>query len=165
MVPHPLPVAQATLAVLGEVLAPRAFSPAELARLPGQIPDLAARIPGREGRAVELRAILDAVGVGPRATHITVSANDGAFHASVPLAAVTQAVIAYGLGDSPLPDALGGPLRFFIPDASRCDQASGVNECANVKRLAALRLTAGPGEDTRPTTSRRPVTGPGEALP
>jgi DMSO/TMAO reductase YedYZ molybdopterin-dependent catalytic subunit len=165
MVQHPTPAAPAALAVSGEVLTPRSFSLAELALLPGQVPDLEARIPGRAGRAVELRAILAAVGVGPRATHVTVSASDGAFHASVPLSAIGEAVIAYALGDSPLPEALGGPLRFFIPDASRCDVASGVNECANVKRLAALRLTAGPGEDTRPTTSRRPVTGPGEALP
>ena len=161
-----LQVVQAdTLTVLGEVRAPRSFSRAELARLPGQIPDLEARIPGRKGRAVELRAILDAVGVEPRATHITVSASDGAFHASVPLAAVTEAVIAYGLDDAPLPAAMGGPLRFFIPNASQCDVASGVNECANVKRLAALQLTAGPGTDTRPTASRRPVAGPDEALP
>ena len=51
MASHPLPVAQATLAVHGEVLTPRSFSREDLARLPGQILDLEARIPGRKGRA------------------------------------------------------------------------------------------------------------------
>src|SRR5262245_18639770 len=83
-----------TLTIRGEVRAPRTFLRAELAQLPGQIPDLEALIPGRQGRAVPLFAILAAVGVEPRATHVTVSASDGAFHASVPLAAVSEAVIA-----------------------------------------------------------------------
>lgn len=123
----------------------------ELAALPGQVPDIETLLPGRQGGAVRLAAILDAAATMRDATHITLTSSDGRFSASVPLDSVPDAVVAYRLGDAPLPESLGGPLRFFIPQADQC--ASGVvDRCANVKFLARLHLTAGPGADTRPTT-------------
>lgn len=142
-----------SLSIAGEVRAPRAFSREDLAALPGQIPDVSTRLPGREGRGVELSALLAAVGVLPLATHVTVSADGGAFHASVPLATVAEAIVIHSLGDEPLPKSAGGPLRFFIPDVARWAN-EGVDHCANVKRLETITLTAGPGEDTRPSTRR-----------
>jgi DMSO/TMAO reductase YedYZ molybdopterin-dependent catalytic subunit len=144
-----------SLSIAGEVRSPRAFSREELAALPGQVIDVSTRIPGREGRGVELKSLLSAVGILPPATHVTVSADGGAFLASVPLAAVSEAIIIYGLGDGdePLPKSAGGPLRFFIPDVARWAN-EGVDHCANVKRLETITLTAGPGEDTRPSTRR-----------
>jgi DMSO/TMAO reductase YedYZ molybdopterin-dependent catalytic subunit len=146
-----------SLTIAGEVTGSRRFTAADLAALPGQIPDVSTRLPGRVGRGIELRALLAAAGVGPRATHVTVSADGGSFHASVPLEAVAEAIIIYGLDDGPLPRSEGGPLRFFIPDVARWAGA-GVDHCANVKRIETITLTAGPGADTRPST--RPIRGP-----
>ena len=142
-----------SLAIAGEVRAPRAFTRDDLAALPGQVVDVSTRLPGREGRGVELSALLAAVGILPAATHVTVSADNGSFLASVPLAAVAEAIVIYGLGDEALPKSAGGPLRFFIPDVARWANA-GVDHCANVKRLETITLTAGPGADTRPSTRR-----------
>jgi 2-dehydropantoate 2-reductase len=146
-----------SLVVTGEVRTPRTFSRADLAALPRQLADVSTRLPGRTGRGVELRALLEGVGIGPAATHVTVSADGGAFLASVPLAAVAEAIIIYGLGDDPLPRSEGGPLRFFIPDVARF-AGQGVDHCANVKRIETITLTKGPGADTRPST--RAIRGP-----
>jgi len=142
-----------TLRVDGAVAAPREFGFADLSALPDQVPDLGALLPGREGGGVRLRAILASVGLRTAATHLTLTSTDGRFSASVPLAAVADAVIAYRLGDGPLPADRGGPMRFLIPDVGSC-AVGGVDACANVKFLAHLHLSAGPGADTRPTTAR-----------
>lgn len=140
-----------TLLVDGEVSRVVELGFDELVRLPGQVEDLAAIVPGRNGGAVELRSILDEAGVRDAATHVTLTSSDGAFRASVPLAAVDAAVVAYREGDAPLPESRGGPFRFFVPESAAC--ASGeIDRCANVKFLASIRLTAGRGEDTRPTS-------------
>ena len=141
------------LRVEGEVEAPREFGFADLAALPGQVPDVGTLVPGREGAAVRLQALLDAVGVRARAGHLTLLSSDGKFSASVPLAAVRDAVVAYRLGDQPLPPEKGGPLRFFIPKVEQCAQG-GVDACANVKFLGCICVTTAPGTDTRPTTAR-----------
>ncbi len=141
------------LRVDGAVHSPRDFEVADLAALPAQIPDVGTLIPGRQGRAVRLRALLDATGLQPQATHITLHATDGDFAASVPLAAVLdQAVIVYQLGNAPLPPDQGGPMRFLIPEAEAC-AVGEVDACANVKFLGLIDVTDGPGKDTRPTTS------------
>jgi hypothetical protein len=125
----------------------------DLAALPGQDADDARLIPGREGGAVRLASILGAVGCNPAATHVTLTSTDGRFSASVPLEAVRDAVVAYRLGDAPLPERLGGPLRFFIPNVEQC-AIGGIDACANVKFLGSIELTRDPGLDTRPTSER-----------
>lgn len=140
-----------TLLVEGEVSRPVELGFDELARLPGQVEDLTELVPGREGGAVEPRSILDEAGVGDAATHVTLTSSDGAFQASVPLAAVAAAVVAYRDGDAPLPEARGGPFRFFVPESAACASAE-IDQCANVKFLASIRLTAGRGADTRPAS-------------
>src|SRR5688500_3728006 len=74
-----------TLRVGGEVATPRQFSFDDLAALPHQIPDISVLAPGRQGRAVRLRALLGETGLGERATYLTLYADDGAYSASVPL--------------------------------------------------------------------------------
>ncbi len=141
----------ATLRVAGEVVTPRQFSFEDLAALPHQIPDIGALAPGRQGCAVRLRALLDATGLGPRATHVTLYADDGDYSASIPLdAVIDHAVVIYGLDQQPLPAAQGGPLRFLIPDVSVCG-IGDVDACANVKFLSCIEASAGRGPDTRPT--------------
>lgn len=140
-----------SLRLEGEVESPLEMGFDDLSRLPGQISNLAALVPGREGGAVRLEALLEKAGPRPAATHATLSSSDGRFAASVPLEALSEAVIAYRDGDAPLPEGRGGPFRFFIPDGGACASAE-VDQCANVKFLASIRLTVGRGDDTRPTT-------------
>jgi hypothetical protein len=144
-----------SLRVEGEVDTPREFHFTDLAALPDQIPDIGILMPGREGGGVWLRALLEATGARPQASHITLQATDGNFSASVPLAAVRdRALVAYRLGEAPLPPAQGGPLRFFITDIEEC-AIGEVDACANVKFLGTIELTIGPGTDTRPTSVRQ----------
>ncbi|MCZ6871920.1 MAG: molybdopterin-dependent oxidoreductase [bacterium] len=143
-----------SLRVEGEVGKPQDFDFAALAALPGQVPDIGALIPGREGGGVWLRSLLEASVAQPATRHITLQATDGNFSASVPLEAVVdRAVVVYRLGDDPLPADKGGPIRFLIKDVEECTIGE-VDACANVKFLGVIQLTQGPGIDTRPTTAR-----------
>ena len=126
----------------------------QLAALDGQIDDVSALIPGRVGGAVTLQAILDRLQPDRDLDYLTVESTDGGFAASVPLEALRQAVIAYRLGDEPLPRDKGGPLRFLIPNDEGC-ATGGADACANVKFVGTLRLTKGRGKDTRPETPRQ----------
>ncbi len=126
----------------------------QLAELDGQIDDVATLIPGRVGGAVTLQAILDRLQPDRDLDYLTVESTDGGFAASVPLEALRHAVIAYRVGDEPLPKDKGGPLRFLIPDDDGC-ATGGADSCANVKFVGTLRLSKGPGKDTRPETPRQ----------
>lgn len=131
------------LVVEGEVAAPRTFTFEALAALPRQVPDVGALIAGKQGGAVWLDAVLAAAGAKPVARFAMLIADDGKFGVSVPLDAVrTNAIVAYRLGDAALPDKQGGPIRFYVVDAKACGADSGVDACANVKRLGRIRLTA-----------------------
>ena len=126
----------------------------QLAALDGQIDDVSALIPGRVGGAVTLQAILDRLQPDQALDYLTVASTDGGFAASVPLEALRHAVIAYRVGDEPLPRDKGGPLRFLIPNDEGC-ATGGADACANVKFVGTLRLTKGRGKDTRPETPRQ----------
>ncbi len=141
------------LRVTGEVEREQGLGFADLAALPDQVADVSAVVPGREGTAVPLAAILAQAGCRPQATHITLISGDGCFSASVPLAAVNKGLVVYRLGAEALPAKHGGPLRFLIPNVEQC-AVGGVDACANVKFLAEIRLTRGAGKDTRPTSDR-----------
>lgn len=139
------------LRIEGEVQHARTLSFADLAALPEQVADVGDLIPGREGGGVRLRSILEVVGTLPAATYLTVVSSDEKFSASVPLDAVQDAIVAYRLGDEPLPQKKGGPIRFFIPNVEEC-AIGGVDACANVKFVGLMRLSCSPEKDTRPTS-------------
>ena len=142
------------LQVTGLAASPRAFDFQALAALPGQLPDVSAVLPGREGGGVRLTALLDAVRPLPNAGYLTLEATDGSFSASIPLKPIRdQGIILYRLGDGPLPAAKGGPVRFFIADAESCGLAE-VDACANVKFLGRIDLSEEPGRDLRPATQQ-----------
>lgn len=126
----------------GEVASPATFDFAKLAALPQQIADVGSVVPGKQGGAVKLRALLDAAGVKPSAKFATLEGDAGRFAVSVPLSAVMDnAVVAYRLGDAALPEKQGGPARFYVLDVQSCGSDSGVDACANVKRLQRIKLT------------------------
>lgn len=140
-----------TLRIEGEVGCPGDLGHGDLAALPGQVPDVAALVPGRAGRAVPLESLLASAVPSARATHLVLVSDDG-FAASVPLAAVRHGVILHAdEAGEPLPRGLGGPFRFLLPRAEGCspDEAS---HCSNVKHLCVVRLATGPGRDTRPAS-------------
>jgi DMSO/TMAO reductase YedYZ molybdopterin-dependent catalytic subunit len=122
------------LRVDGAVESPRTLGFDELAALPGQVADIGALVPGRVGGGVRLASLLDAVAPLPDARFAKLMSSDGKFSAWVPLDAVKEAVVVYRLGDAPLPEDKGGPMRFYIPDVEKCGVA-GLDACANVKAL------------------------------
>ena len=125
------------LVVDGAVATPRTFAFADLAALPDQVADLAGVAPGRAGSGVRLTAILAAVGPAAGVTEVTLESADGSFRQSAPLAALVDAVVAYRLGEAPLPEEEGGPLRFFAP---RGAGGGAVDRCTNVKGLGRIHL-------------------------
>ncbi len=140
-----------SLRVEGEVRQAQNFSFTDLAALPDQVADVGQLVPGREGGGVRLEAILAKVTPASTAIYVTLKSSDGKFSASVPLDAVRTAIVAYRLGDEPLPAKKGGPFRFLIPNVEEC-AIGGVDACANVKFLSVMQFSYSPGEDSRPTS-------------
>jgi DMSO/TMAO reductase YedYZ molybdopterin-dependent catalytic subunit len=101
--------------------------------------------------AVRLESLLQLAGVRPAAAFISLHSSHDDFHASLPLSAVReQALLIYMRDGKPLPQSLGGPLRFFVPEHASC-HTSEIDECANVKYVDRLELTRQRGYDNRPT--------------
>jgi mannose-6-phosphate isomerase-like protein (cupin superfamily) len=128
----------------GEVQTPCTLDFVGLAALPDQDADIGTLLPGREGSGVRLRTLLDLVGVGEKATHVTFTATADTFSASVPLAAVAdRAVLVYRQGLEPLSAKQGGPVRLYVTDVESCD-SEALSACTNVKNLDHIRLTVAP---------------------
>jgi DMSO/TMAO reductase YedYZ molybdopterin-dependent catalytic subunit len=145
-----------SLSIRGSVESPCSYDFDGLAALAGQVPDVSQLAEGREGGAVTLAAILASARPTHDARFITIEA-EGDYSASVPLDAVrNQAVLIYRLGEEPLPSDNGGPVRFFIPDVAAC-QTDEIDQCANVKYVHSIVLSAERGQDTRPQSLRQHV--------
>ncbi len=146
----------AILVVDGAVEHPLRVRYADLASLPvdDQIPDVSAHHPGRQGSAVDLRALLRLSAPKPDARFLTLHAERDDFHVSIPLDEIRdRGMIVYRQGDGPLDPAQGGPIRFLIRDPASCHTAE-LDDCANVKYLSRIELTSGRGRDTRPEDER-----------
>ena len=142
-----------TVSVSGLVEHPLELGHADLAALPGQVADVSALAPGREGSAVRFTSVLEAASAQADAKFLTLEA-EGGFAASIPLAAVLdQALLLYALDGHPLPEEKGGPVRFLIPNPAACGTAE-VDTCTNVKWLNSIHLGAERGRDVRPSTLR-----------
>jgi DMSO/TMAO reductase YedYZ molybdopterin-dependent catalytic subunit len=144
--------ASTVLIVDGAVENPLRLGFGDLAALPDehQIPDVSPYHPGREGRGVDLRALLARARPKPEARFLTLHADRDDFHVSISLDAIRdRGMIVYGLGGGPLESSKGGPIRFLVRDPASCHTAE-LDECANVKYLSRIELTTGRGRDTRP---------------
>ncbi|MEX2174940.1 MAG: molybdopterin-dependent oxidoreductase [Pirellulaceae bacterium] len=143
---------QPLLSIGGEVEKPGTIAFADLAGIDAahQVADLSRLVPGRQGDAVRLAGLLALAGPKATARWLGLHASRDNFHASIPLASVTdKALVIYRLAGEPLPETAGGPFRFFIPDFAVC-QTHEIDECANVKFVDRIELTADKGFDNRP---------------
>lgn len=115
-----------------------------------QVADVSTLDAKRSGTAVRLAGLLERVGAKPDARWLTLHSSTDDFHASIPLDAVRdRAVLIYRLNGGPVPIKAGGPFRFFIPDFAAC-HTHEVDECANVKFVDRIELSAERGTDNRP---------------
>jgi DMSO/TMAO reductase YedYZ molybdopterin-dependent catalytic subunit len=145
---------QVLLRVDGEVQRPLTLSFEDLAAIPEQFPDVGRVVAGRKGDAVPLEALMILAGAKPAASYLTLHATRDNFHASVPLSAVRVAgLLVYRLDGQSLPEKSGGPIRFLVPEAAVC-QCAEVDECANVKYVDRIELTATRGYDNRPVDDK-----------
>lgn len=142
----------ALLQITGEAANARSLTFADLAAIPAeyQIADVSRLVPGRKGDAVRLAGILELVQPKSGAKWLGLHSSSDDFHASIPLDAVAdKALVIYRLDGQPLPEKAGGPVRFFIPDFAAC-HTHEIDECANVKFVDRIELTAEKGFDNRP---------------
>jgi len=115
-----------------------------------QIADVSRIDPQRQGRAVTLEGVLNLVRPQPTVRYLTLHASADDFHASVPLDQVRQlGLFIYENDGQPLEATAGGPLRFYIQDFAACHSGE-IDECANVKFVDRIELSADKGLDTRP---------------
>lgn len=121
----------------------RAFEPSD------QVEDVNRLDPRRHGDGVQLNAILEQAEPKPTATHLTLHASIDGFAASIPLDSIRErGIVVYQLHGEALPASKGGPIRFFIRDSQSCRTAE-LDDCANVKFIDRIELSATKGRDTR----------------
>ena len=130
----------------GAVVQPISFDRAAIATLPVEHQlDIATVMPGMKGRGIRLKGLLDVPALAIEADHVVFHASDGKYSACLTLQQAREhGVLVYELDGAPLPDTKGGPFRLVTP---------GLGDlCANVKGVARIEITKGPGRDTRQTT-------------
>lgn len=142
------------LRIDGEVQHPLELTFDDLAACPAsdQVTDVSRFHPTRLGDGVTLESLLSKAATNPQATYLTLHATADDFHASVPLAEVRgEGIVVYRLAGGPLPTKNGGPIRFLIRNPAAC-HTDELDDCANVKFVDRIELTAGKGRDNRPET-------------
>jgi len=145
-------MSEIVLRIDGEVSHSLALTFGDLAAIPPaqQVADVSRYHPKRQGDAVTLEALLAKAQPRPAATYLTVHATADDFHSSVPLEAVRgEGLVVYRLDGGPLPVKNGGPIRFLIRNPAAC-HTDELDDCANVKFVDRIELTAGKGRDNRP---------------
>lgn len=148
-----LPMNNSTLLrITGEVTSPRELTFADLCAIDVQFqfPDVSSLAGGRKGTAITLDGLLQIAGAKASAKYLGLHSAADNFHASIPLEGVREkAFLIYALDGQPLSTKAGGPCRFFVPDHLACRSAE-IDECANVKFVDTLELSAAKGHDNRP---------------
>lgn len=145
-------MSQNTLRIDGEVEEPLNLSFEDLAAFApkDQVADVSRFHPNRKGDGVTLASVLARARPKATATYLTLHATADDFHASVPLDAVSpEGIVVYRFEGAALPVKNGGPFRFLIRDPAAC-HTDELDDCANVKFVDRIELTAGMGQDNRP---------------
>jgi DMSO/TMAO reductase YedYZ molybdopterin-dependent catalytic subunit len=143
-----------TLRIDGEVENAIDISYEELAAFAAdvQVPDVSRFQANRKGDGVTLESLLKRVRPQESATYLTLHATLDDFAASIPLEAVRgEGILVYRVDGEPMTENKGGPFRFLIRNPAAC-HTDELDDCANVKFLDRIELTAGRGRDTRPET-------------
>ncbi len=134
------------LRIDGAVLQPLSLDAAAFGKLPeeAQVRDLSGVLPGKKGRGVRVKAVLELPAIQPGADHVTFHSQDGQFAAALTLDQAREfGVLVYELDGELLSVKRGGPFRLVAP---------GLGDlCANVKGVNRIEFTKGPGKDTRPS--------------
>ena len=121
------------LTIEGRLPARMVFTYTDLRSVSEQIEDVGRIIPGRRGSAVSVAELLRDAAVGDGASQAVFHSADDGFFARVSLAsAVENGILVYRIGEHPLPERLGGPIRLFIPETD--------DRCANVKNVVRIEL-------------------------
>ncbi|OQW30040.1 MAG: hypothetical protein A4E19_10800 [Nitrospira sp. SG-bin1] len=134
------------LRIEGAVVQPVSLDRAAVASLPAEHHvDVSTVMRGMKGRGIRLKGLLDVPALAIEADHVVFHAADGKYSACLTLQqARDHGVLVYELDGASLPDSKGGPFRLITP---------GLGDlCANVKGVARVEITKGPGRDTRQTT-------------
>ncbi|MFT5050372.1 MAG: 2-dehydropantoate 2-reductase [Chlamydiales bacterium] len=106
-----------------------------------QVPDIGQLLPGRQGRAVRFRALVERFAPSPDAVFVHVLSSDASFSANLDLQRLTEhGLLVYALDGGPLPDGAGGPFRLFVTESEDCS--------INVKSVARITFAAEPGAHT-----------------
>ena len=134
------------LRIEGAVVQPVTLDRESLTKLPAeyQVSDLGTIMPNMKGKAIRVKGVLEVPALAVGADHVTFHSQDGQFAASLTVRqAMDHGVLVYELDGQPMPESKGGPFRLVAP---------GLGDlCANVKGVARIELTKGPGKDTRPS--------------
>ena len=140
------PIGAGRVRIEGAVVQPVSFDRAALAALPAEHQlDISTVMPGMQGLGIRLKGLLDVPALAINADHVAFHALDGKYSACLTLQQAKEfGVLIYELNGAALPDTKGGPFRLVTP---------GLGDlCANVKGVARIEITKGPGRDTRQTT-------------
>jgi len=141
-----MPLGPAVLRLDGHVLQPITLDAAALAKLPvdAHVPDIGTLMPGARGHGIKVKALLDIATPLIGTDHVTFHSGDGQFAASLLVKdAAATGIVIYERDGQPLSKEAGGPFRLVTP---------GLGDlCANVKNVARIEFTNGPGKETRPS--------------
>jgi DMSO/TMAO reductase YedYZ molybdopterin-dependent catalytic subunit len=135
----------------GQVEQPLELSQADFAAFAEeeQVRDVSRLDSRRKGDGVTLASVLERVRPNSSATHLTLLSSLDGFSASIPLDAVRErGVLVYQIENRPLESGEGGPIRFLISNSATC-RTDELDDCANVKNVDRVELSAGKGPDTR----------------
>jgi 2-dehydropantoate 2-reductase len=147
---QPLPLGPARLTLDGRVIQPIVLDTEALGKLPAeaQVENVEMFAPGMRGQGVRIKALLTIPTPTIGTDHVTFHSADGRFAASLPLKeAAETGILIYRRDGQPFPPEAGGPFRLITP---------GLGDlCANVKNVARIEFTCGPGKDTRPSVPKQ----------
>ena len=107
------------------------------------VSDIGSVIQGMPGKGIKIEGLLELATIPREADHITFISQDGQYSVSLTIdQAKKYGILVYQVDGKPLSPTKGGPFRLITP---------GLGDlCANVKNIGLIKITTGPGKDTRP---------------
>jgi 2-dehydropantoate 2-reductase len=130
----------------GAVVQPVSFDRGAIAALPAEHQlDVSTVMPNMKGRGIRVKGLIEIPALAIGVDHVTFHASDGKYAACLTLQQAREyGVLVYELDGAGLPETKGGPFRLVTPGLG--------DSCANVKGVARIEVTSGPGRDTRQRT-------------